>query len=127
MTILQIAVIGVGGAILAVQLKECKTGYATFVSLGTGLVICAWTLARLDVVLAMVSKIQSLLHINPVYLAALLKMLGITYLSDFGAALCKDAGNSAVAHQIELFGKVAILAVSMPVLSALIETIEALL
>lgn len=127
MTILQIAVIGVGGAVLAAQLKECKSGYATFVSLGTGLVICAWTLTRLEAVLSIISKLQSLLHINSVYLAALLKMLGITYLSDFGASLCKDAGSSAVAHQIELFGKVAILAVSMPVLSALIETIEALL
>lgn len=127
LTIMKIAVIGVAGAILAVQLKECKAGYAVYLSLGTGLLICAWTLAKLDTVVEMLEKLQQLLHINTAYIGAFLKMIGITYLSDFAAGLCKDAGNSVVAHQIELFGKVSILAVSMPVLSALIETIEAML
>ncbi len=127
MTILKIAVIGIVGVILAVQLKEYKSGFAVYLSLATGLIICAWTIGRMETVVALAEKIQSLVSMNKAYLTALMKMLGITYVSDFGAGLCKDAGHSVVAHQIEIFGKISILAVSMPILTALIETIERLL
>ncbi len=127
MTVIKIAVIGILGVLLAVQLKENKSGHAVHLSLATGLVICAWTVTRLETVLEMINQIQNLISINSAYIATLLKMLGITYICDFGAGLCKDAGHSVVAHQIETFGKLSILAVSMPVLMALIETIEQLL
>ncbi len=127
MTIIKIAVIGVIGVLLAAQLKETKSAHGVHLSLATGLVICAWTVSRLESVLTMVDKIQSLVSINTAYIMTLVKMLGITYVSDFGAGLCKDAGHSVVAHQIEIFGKVSILALSMPVITALIETIERLL
>ena len=39
------------------------------------------------------------------------------------AEICKDAGYGAVGSQIELFGKVSILFVSMPVLLALLQTV----
>jgi len=50
--------------------------------------------------------------------------LGVAYLAEFGSALCKDAGQSAIAGQIELVGKLTILAISMPVVTALFETIS---
>ncbi len=127
MTIIKIAVIGIVGAILAAQLKEFKSGHSVLMALAVGLIISAWTVSRLDTVLDMVDRVQSLVSVNSAYILTLLKMLGITYISDFGAGLCKDAGHSVIAHQIEIFGKVSILAVSMPVLTALIETIERLL
>ena len=52
------------------------------------------------------------------------KMIGITYVAEFSASLCRDAGYQAVAGQIELFGKLSILVSSMPVLLALLETIS---
>ena len=54
-------------------------------------------------------------------------MAGITYLADFSASLCQDAGYSAIAGQIEFFGKISILAVSAPVMLALLETITGFL
>ena len=58
------------------------------------------------------------------YLNTLLKMLGITYVGQFSAGICKDAGYSSIAGQIELFARLAVLAVSMPVLLALLETVH---
>ena len=57
-------------------------------------------------------------------MAILLKMIGITYVAEFSANLCKDAGYQAVAGQIEMFGKLSILVISMPVLLALLDTIS---
>ena len=66
-------------------------------------------------------------RINSVYLSTLIKMIGITYVAEFAAGICKDAGYGAVGTQIEIFGKLSVLAVSMPILLALIETLQVFL
>ena len=50
--------------------------------------------------------------------------MGIAYISRFGAELCKDAGESAVAAKIDLAGKVLIAVVSSPVILALMEMVQ---
>ena len=47
--------------------------------------------------------------------------------AEFAAGICKDAGYGAVGTQIEIFGKLSVLAVSMPILLALIETLQVFL
>ena len=69
-------------------------------------------------------QIQSYIHINSVYLTTLLKMAGITYIAEFASGICKDAGYGAIGTQIEIFAKLSILAVSMPVLLAILDTIS---
>lgn len=61
------------------------------------------------------------------YFGTLVKMVGITYLSEFASSLCRDGGQQTIATQLEMFGKLSILAVSTPVILALFETIESLL
>jgi stage III sporulation protein AD len=51
-------------------------------------------------------------------------MTGVTYISEFSAGICKDAGYGALAGQIEIFGKLSILALSMPIVLALLETLQ---
>ena len=57
----------------------------------------------------------------------LIKMLGITYVAEFSAGICRDAGYQTVAAQIEIFAKIMILALSMPILLALLKTIRTFL
>ena len=72
-------------------------------------------------------ELRTAASIDPQYLEILLKMLGISYLSEFAASLCRDGGYGSAAGQIELFGKLSILVVSMPVVRALLETMGGLL
>ena len=51
-------------------------------------------------------------------------MIGITYIGQFASGICKDAGYQATGAQIELFCKLSIMVLSMPVLLALLETIQ---
>ena len=48
----------------------------------------------------------------------------LTYLAEFSSDLCKDAGAGALASQVELFGKLSILVLCMPIMTSLLETIE---
>ena len=51
-------------------------------------------------------------------------MVGITYIAEFASGICKDAGYQTIAGQIETFVKLTILALGMPVLTALLETVK---
>ena len=72
----------------------------------------------------MARQIQDQIGISEVYLTALLKMAGITYIAEFASGICRDAGYGAMGTQIEIFAKLSILAVRMPVLLALLETLR---
>ena len=82
---------------------------------------------KLSYLFSSVLKFQEYFPIDAAYLTALLKMTGITYISEFASGICKDAGYSAIASQIEVFAKLYIMVLSMPVLLALIETIHGFL
>lgn len=61
--------------------------------------------------------------VNIIYVETILKIIGIAYIAEFAAQITKDAGQGAIASKIELAGKILILAMAIPILSVLIETI----
>ena len=124
MNIIQVGILGVAGILLAAQLKQEKSGVAVYLSIGISLLIFFGILDSLEVLVATVKDISHFIQIDSSYIVTLIKMLGITYIAEFSAGLCKDAGYSAIATQIEMFGKLSILAISAPILLALFETIQ---
>ena len=124
MEIFRVAVLSVAGISLAIFLKQVRPEYALYISLATGVLILLLASGRLTYVFDMLKELQSYIPVDSVYITALMKMVGITYAGQFAAGMCRDAGYSATAGQIELFAKLSILALSMPVLAALLETIQ---
>lgn len=124
MTAAAIAVIGLVTVIMAVQLKTVKGEYGVYLVLGAGLVIFFYSLSKLETVLETLKRVQSYIRIDTVYLGTMMKMIGITYIAEFASGICKDAGYGSLGGQIEIFGKLSILAVSMPILLALMETLK---
>ena len=124
MDIVRIAALGIVGALLGILLKGQKKEYELFVTLGVSLCIFYFIISKLELVLGVINKMQEYVELDTGYIAILVKMIGITYVSEFSANLCRDAGYQAVAGQIEMFGKLSILVISMPVLLVLLETLE---
>lgn len=56
----------------------------------------------------------------------LLKAIGCTFVTSFAANLCRDAGYGGLAVQMETVGKVYLLLLSLPVVSALLQLLEGL-
>ena len=127
MTIIQAAVLGITAVALAVQLKPLRQEYSVYLILAAGLVIGFLSISRLALILATVRAIGSQIRVKNIYLGTLLKMVGITYIAEFASGICRDAGFSALGTQVEMFGKLSILAVSAPVLQALLETLQVFL
>ena len=124
MNVIQIGIIGVIGAILAVQLKGGKAEYGIYVAMAVSVILFSFIIDRLGVFVSTVGELASYIDMDAGYLATMLKMIGITYIAEFSSGICKDAGYQTIAGQIEIFGKLTILPLGMPVLMALLETIR---
>ena len=124
MNMVQIGVIGVVWTLLAVQFKSGKSEYGIYISVVLSLFIFFCIISRLNIIVDMMCTISSYINMDTAYIGTLIKMLGITYVAEFSSGICKDAGYQTIAVQIEIFGKLAVLVLSMPVLMALLETIK---
>lgn len=124
MSMLQIGLLGVAGALLAIQFKGGKTEYGIYICAGISLIIFLGILSRLTVVLDIMEEIAGYIDLAPAYTGMLTKMLGITYVAEFSSAICRDAGYQTIAQQIEIFGKAVVLVLGLPVILALLEMIR---
>lgn len=124
MNIIQIGVIGVIGALLSIQFKSGKSEYGIYMSVGISILIFACIVDKLEMFVKAVAQVNQYINIDTSYIATMLKMIGITYIAEFSSSVCKDAGYQTIAVQIEIFSKLTILAMGMPVLLALLETIR---
>ena len=127
MTVITVAVAGIVAVMLAVQLKGVKGEYSTYLAAAAGCFIFFYGMARLETILDSIRRIQEMVRLNRVYLTTLLKITGVTYIAEFASGICKDAGYGSIANQIEIFGKLSILAMSMPIVLALLEALQGLL
>ncbi len=124
MSVLQVSLIAMVAVLLAIQLKGGRAEYGFLINLAAGIFLFFCIVGKLEVFIRAVEQIQSFLTLDTEYIAIMLKMVGITYIAQFSSGICKDAGYQAIAAQIEIFGKLAILVVGMPELLALLETIQ---
>ena len=123
MNSIQIALFGVVGTLLALQFKSGKSEYGIYVSLAVSLFLFLCMLSRLEIFVRTVKKIADYIKLDAGQMSILLKMAGVTYVAEFASGICKDAGYQNIAVQIEIFTKLTIRAIGMPVLLALLELI----
>lgn len=127
MNMLQIGILGVAGTLLAVQFKSGKSEYGIYISAALCLIIFSCILGQLDIIVDAVKTIGNYIKMDQSYIGTLMKMLGITYVAEFSSSICKDSGYQTIATQIEIFGKLAVMLLSMPILMALLDTIKGFL
>ena len=58
------------------------------------------------------------------FMEILIKMLGISYICELSAGICKDAGYHSIAMQIVIFGKITIMTLGSSILFSLIKIIN---
>jgi stage III sporulation protein AD len=123
MDILQIVGLGIIASIIIVVLKAQRPEIAIQVSIITGIVIFILIVNKLAAVLALLSSFSAKADIDMTYMGLLLKIIGIAYISEFGAEICKDAGEAAIASKIELAGKVIVMVLAVPIVTSLLDLI----
>ena len=124
MDIVKVSIMGICGMMLGFILKETRPEFAALVTMMTGFLILGLAAGKVSYLFETMNRLRESFPIDSSYLTVLVKIIGITYIGQFSSAICKDAGYQTIAVQIEIFSKLTILALGMPVLLALLETIR---
>lgn len=124
---IRIALAGIIVVLLAIIFKKGKEEYSLYLSITACIFIILWGIGKLQVILDAIEQLQSYIKINKAYIGILVKIIGITYVTEISSSICKDSGYQAVGEQIEIVGKLTILAISMPIMLSILDTINSFL
>ena len=122
-----VGVLGIIIVILALQLKNIKSEYSVVIMIVGCVIIFFYSISGIIKVVEILKKIINDTGINDEQIIILLKIMGISYIAEFVSVIAKDSGYSALSNQIQIYGKITILVVSVPILEALINCINGLL
>jgi stage III sporulation protein AD len=123
---IKVGMLGIVGVLMAVQFRQQKPEYGMLIGFGISILIFCYSLKQVEAVMQQFGVLRTYLGSAESYLSILVKVLGITYICEFSAGICKDAGFGAVADQIEILGKLSVIFAGLPVLFAVIEQIQGL-
>ncbi len=118
-------IIGIGliGLIIIVILKQYKPELAIYVSIIAGVLILVFAIEKLTGIINLMQSISNKTNINSSFLKILLKITGITFITEFAVSICSDAGEKAIASKIEIGSKVVIITMSIPIITSLLELV----
>lgn len=124
-----VKIIGIGliALVIAIILKQYRPEYAIYVSMIAGILILVYTMGKLTGIINLLKSISNKTYINSQFLGILLKITGIAIITEFAVSICSDAGEKAIASKIEIGSKVIIIAMSIPIISSLLELIVEIL
>ncbi|MCM1387524.1 MAG: stage III sporulation protein AD [Bacillus sp. (in: Bacteria)] len=126
MDIVKIGLIGLVGVLVAAPLKSYKNEYGIYIGFAACLLILTYSVNYFVRILSGMEMLEQYLGDSFKYLSVLLKAVGAAYVCEFCSAICRDAGYIGIAGQVEAMGKMYILLIGMPVLFALMESIQTL-
>lgn len=120
-----IKIIGIGllALIIIVILKQYKPEFAIYVSMIAGVLILVLSIRKLTGIINLLQSLANKTYINKSFLSILLKITGIAFITEFAVSICSDAGEKAIASKIEIGSKVIIIAMSIPIITSLLELV----
>ncbi len=114
-------------AISAILLKGTKPELSFAVTVTGVIVILLFIVDSLQNTVAIFKTIAEMTGIENGLMKILIKIVGVGYLTEFGAGILNDFGSNAVADKVVLAGKIAIVVLSFPVLESLLQMIRGFL
>ncbi|MBP2625544.1 MAG: stage sporulation protein [Firmicutes bacterium] len=127
MEIIQIIGLGFVVTLLILIIKQQRPEIAVQLSLALATIIFLMVLSKINVVLNLFRDMAAKANISSMYLNTILKIIGIAYVTEFGAQVCRDAGEGAVAGKIEFAGKVLVMVMAIPIIALVLDTIVRLI
>ncbi len=127
MEIVGIACLGIVASLLLLIVRKERPELALPLGLLSGLVLFFAILPHLSEVVMTLGSVATESGLESFYFGIIMKVLAISYVSDFGASICRDAGEDLMATRVEMAGKVLVVACALPVVREVLLVIKGLL
>ena len=126
MTLFKVIGFGIIAVSLVIILKNQRPEIALMCVVASSVIILLFVFDELKSVIDLINSLMQKSSIESTYIKIILKVIGISYIIEFGKDICKDAGESAIANKMEMAGKVIIVSLSIPVVASLIDIVTEL-
>lgn len=127
MTVLTLVGFALAAVVCLAVLRPARPEVAVLLSLAAAALIFTALLPRIGEIIALLRDLAQRGGVDSAYLAAVLRIIGVAYVAEFGAQVARDAGEGAIAAKVELGGKVLILALAVPILLGILQLVTRLL
>ena len=123
MNIFSVIAVGIIGALLSVSLKSHRPEYALITAAATGIFVMLLIAENMLSAFEKISSIIETAGIDQKYFKAVFKVIGISYITQFGVEICRDAGENSIASKLDTAGKVSIMLAALPIIGEFLNTI----
>ena len=123
MEIWQIVGLALIVTVISVVLKQIRPEIALQLTILAGASIFILVMSKIKVIVDLLQNLADQANISSYYLLIVLKIVGVAYLAEFGAQICRDAGEGALASKVELAAKVAVIVLAIPIILAITESL----
>ena len=127
MNIFKIVGFGIISVSLIIILKNQKPEMALMCVVAASIIMLLFIVDELTSVIELLNRLIENSSIDINFLKIILKVVGISYIVEFGKNICIDAGESSIANKVDLGGKIIVISLSIPVISATLTSLVSLL
>ncbi len=119
MEIYKIVGVAIVSTVLISVVKPYRKEIALLLSVLAGIILFSYISLYMKSAVSTVYEVASRIDIDLSFVKIILKIIAVSYVCEFGAQICKDAGESSIASKVELAGKVIIVYISTPIIMSL--------
>lgn len=96
---------------------------AVMVSIAVCVFVFLFTMSDIPIIFGKIDEIIAASELDTDYIKIIFKALGICYLTQFSSDICRDCHENAAASAVEIFGKIQLILLSLPLFENLIENL----
>lgn len=126
-SLFKILAIAIASVVIISLVKAYKPEFTIETTLCASIILLYFIIEGLGYGISYISNIYSNLSYGKSYFPIIVKVLAISYVTEFAVALCQDAGEKTIASKIELAGKIAIFFAAIPVFNSLLSLLNSLI
>lgn len=123
MDIFKIILIALLATVMILIIKQTRPELAILVSVVTVTILFLFSIDKVGQVIELIRRLSDSAGLPYEFLNIILKIIGIAYITEFGANICKDVGESAIASKVQFAGKCIIIVLGISIIGNFVDTV----
>jgi len=128
MDIVKVILVALIGVLAIVILRSVKPEFAMLAGIASGVIILLMIMGELTDIFDQFKGVsESGASGGSSIFSAILKIVGIGYLTEYASSICEDYGSQSISKKVQLAGKVSIFALAIPIFVNIVSAIASIL
>ena len=115
MNVFSVSAAAVCISIIALCIKSVRADIGQMISIGATIILAAVLVPYIKEVVSAIKELSTYSSMGEKYIKPILKITAIAYISQIGAQLCKDSGETSLGERVESAGKIIISVTAIPI------------